>query len=259
MITEPLIEMINVGKTYLSGQSTFKALNDVSLQIYPSEILGVVGESGSGKSTLAKLMIGLEKPSHGNIFFQGQNFLSFTKRDLFNYRKFAQMIFQNPQGALNPRMTLEQILNEPLDIHKACFRTKRLKRIHKLLDLVGLGKNHLSRYPHQLSGGQCQRACIARALALEPKLLICDEPLSSLDLSIQSQIIQLLRTCQTELGIAMLFISHDFAAVDFLADRVLVMSGGMILEHGKCEEVFLNPQHPYTQNLLNSAELFFIH
>lgn len=246
MPLNPLLNIVEVSKQYRHQL----AVNSFSLQVYPNEILGLVGESGSGKSTLAKMVMMIEKPSSGSIYFNGINLLQLNSRERTKMRRQLQMIFQNPSTALNPRMTLQQILNEPLDIHHLYMGTARNKRIHSLLDMVGLTQGHLSRYPFQFSGGQHQRICIARALAVEPLLLVCDEPLASLDLSIQAQIINLLRLCQKELNLALLFISHDLAAVDMLADRVSVMYQGAVVEEGCCENVFQQPQHPYTKQLL---------
>lgn len=245
-----MLEITNVSKHYQRGRSLFTAVNNLSLQVQPREIMGLVGESGSGKSTLAKMIVMLEQPSKGEIFFNNQNLLKLDYNKKLEMRRHIQIIFQNPYGALNPRMTLLQILNEPLDIHQLYTGSSRSKRIEDLLHMVGLTKNHLNRYPHQFSGGQHQRICIARALAVEPTFLVCDEPLSALDLSVQAQIINLLRKCQKELGLTMLFISHDLAAVDMLADRVAVMYQGEIVEHGSSENIFHHPQHPYTKRLL---------
>ncbi len=251
---QPLLKIENVTKKYRRGKAAFTAVNNVSLQIQTKEILGLVGESGSGKSTLAKMLVLLEEPSEGEIFFNNQNLFSFDRKAKLAIRRQIQIVFQNPTSALNPRMTLQEILNEPLDIHRLFTGIVRSKRIEELMDMVGLEKSHLNKYPHQFSGGQQQRICIARALAVEPSFLICDEPLSALDLSIQAQIINLLRKCQKELGLTMLFISHDLAAVDMLADRVAVMYKGEIVEQGSSHDVFQNPQHPYTQSLIAAAK-----
>lgn len=248
---QPLLEVAHVTKKYRQGHI---AVNNLSLQVQPNEIMGLVGESGSGKSTLAKMVLMLEQPTEGKIYFNKQNLLELDRREKFLMRRHIQMIFQNPYGALNPRMTLQQILHEPLDIHQLFTGSSRFQRIKDLVYMVGLEENQLNRYPHQFSGGQLQRICIARALAVEPSLLVCDEPLSALDLSIQAQIIHLLRKCQKELGLTLLFISHDLAAVDMLADRVAVMFNGEIVEQGPCAEVFQYPRHTYTQKLLKAAK-----
>lgn len=250
---QPLLKIANVYKHYQRGSSCFAAVNRLSLQIQPREILGLVGESGSGKSTLAKMIVMLEAPSEGDIYFNGLNLFQLSKKKKLELRRHIQIVFQNPSSALNPRMTLQQILDEPLDIHHLFVGPARSKRIEDLIHMVGLEKSHLNRYPHQFSGGQQQRICIARALAVEPSLLVCDEPLSALDLSIQAQIINLLRKCQKELGLTMLFISHDLAAIDMLADRVAVMHCGEIVEQGPSEDILRHPQHPYTKCLLEAA------
>ncbi len=252
MASNPLLEITNVSKRYRRGKTQFTAVNGVSLKIQPKEIVGLIGESGCGKSTLAKMIAMLEKPCKGTICFNQHNLFEINANQRFEIRRQIQIIFQNPLTALDPRMTLQQILCEPLDIHSLFTGFTRYKRVNELIDMVGLERNHLNRYPSQFSGGQLQRICIARALAVEPTLLICDEPLSALDLSIQAQIINLLRKCQNEMGIAMLFISHDLAAVDMLADRVAVMYQGEIVEQGLCRDVLQEPQHPYTQSLLKN-------
>lgn len=251
--SHPLLRLENLSKYYKGKKSLFTAVKNVSLTIQPKEIVGLVGESGCGKSTLAKMVLMLEKPSEGKIFFNNQDLLNLDNSTKLAIRRHIQIIFQNPYSALNPRMTLQQILSEPLDIHQLFTGSLRSKRIEELIHMVGLEKSHLNRYPHQFSGGQRQRICIARALAVEPTFLVCDEPLSALDVLIQAQIIQLLKRCQRELGLTLLFISHDLATVDMIADRVAVMHQGEIVEVGSCEDVFQHPQHAYTKELLAAA------
>lgn len=255
MEIKPLIEVVKVSKCFYRKNTCFKAVQTLSMQIFSSETVGLVGESGSGKSTLAKMLLMLEPPSEGEIFFNGKNLSTLARQERQEIRQQIQIVFQNPYAALNPCMTLEQILNEPLDIHKLYMKSKRSKRIADLLYMVGLDKSQLNKYPHQFSGGQLQRICIARALAVEPRFLVCDEPLSALDVSIQAQIINLLKNCQKELGLTMLFISHDLAAVDLLADRTLVMYQGQIVEEGPTSQVFNLPKHPYTQQLLHAHKV----
>lgn len=250
---KPLLLVENVSKYYKRKKTLFGAVKNVTLQIYPGEILGLVGESGCGKSTLAKMILMLEQPTEGEIFFKDQNLFNLDYSAKLALRRHLQIIFQDPYSALNPRMTLQQILCEPLDIHHLYTGPSRSKRIKKLIHMVGLEENQLNRYPHQFSGGQRQRICIARALAVEPTLLICDEPLSALDVLIQAQIIQLLKKCKQELGLTLVFISHDLAAVNMLADRVAVMRYGEIIEEGACHSVFQAPQHPYTKELLEAS------
>lgn len=251
---QTLLNIVNLSKTYIRNGSLFHAVKNISLNIQKNEIMGLVGESGSGKSTLAKMILMLEKPEAGEIFYQQQHLLQLRKKEKLMLRREIQIVFQNPYSALNPRMTLLQILQEPLDIHQLFTGASRFRRIRELIAMIGLEKDHLSRYPHQFSGGQRQRICIARALAIEPKLLVCDEPLSALDLSVQSQMIELLQKCHRELGLTMLFISHDLAVVSQLAHRVAVMYRGEIVEQGLCKEVFNHPQHFYTQQLLEAYE-----
>lgn len=240
----------NITKFYTQGGRPFKALQDISLEIKDQEVLGLVGESGSGKSTLAKILLRMEKPHSGKIYFHQQDFSKLNQKLHLELCRKIQIVFQNPYFSLNPHMTLKQILDEPLDIHQLHKKERRSKKIHQLLDQVGLAKSHLDRYPHQFSGGQRQRICIARALSVSPELLICDEPLSALDLSIQAQILELLKTCKEEMGLSLLFISHDLAAVELMADRVAVMYKGEIVETGDCEQVFKSPLNAYTKQLL---------
>lgn len=226
----PFLEVRNLSKHYKKEGKKFHVLNDVSFHLQSGETLGLIGESGSGKSTIAKILMHLESASSGEIFFEQRNILTFKKEQIRDLKRHIQIVFQNPFSALNPRMNLKQIIEEPLDIHQLHLGDKRRERIEELLSIVGLDHHQLVRFPHQLSGGQRQRVCIARALAVEPRLLICDEPLSALDLSVQAQIINLLRRCQQKLGLSMLFISHDLAAVELLSDRVLRLNHGVLSE-----------------------------
>src|SRR5690625_1927503 len=232
---------------------TLKAVDDISLQVYPSEVLAVVGESGCGKSTLANVIVGLDQPTDGTVLLLGQSFHELPYAQKLAARKNIQMVFQDPYSSLNPRMKIRELLEEPLIIHKLGNAAQRLTRIDELLQQVGLSASHAERYPHQLSGGQRQRIGIARALAVEPKLIICDEPVSSLDVSVQAQIINLLLELQRSLGISYLFIAHNLAVVKHIADRVAVMYLGRVVELADKEELFANPRHPYTQMLLSSV------
>jgi ABC-type glutathione transport system ATPase component len=216
-----MLEINEVSKHYQKGKTLVKAVQKVSFKINKHQIMGLVGESGCGKSTLAKMILMLEKPTEGEILFNSQNLFKLDRRQKQEIRRQIQIVFQNPYSALNPRMTLQQILSEPLDILHLFTGASRINRIEELIHMIGLEKCHLQRYPHQFSGGQRQRICIARALAVEPSFLVCDEPLSALDLTTQVQIIELLKKCQKELGLTMLFISHDLAAVDALCDQVV--------------------------------------
>jgi peptide/nickel transport system ATP-binding protein len=229
------------------GRSTVAAVADVSLAVAPGEVLGLIGESGSGKSTLGRLLLGLVPPTAGTVRYRGTALASALPRDL---RRRLQIIHQNPMGALDPRMTVRRALDEPLAIHRFGNRAERLERVRLQLDRVGLRAEHLERYPHELSGGQRQRVCIARALVLDPEFVVADEPVSALDVSIQAQILNLLRGLQQDHGFTMLFVSHDLSVVNYIADRVAVMHDGRIVEQGLRKEVLFQPNHAYTRSLL---------
>lgn len=250
------VDKLCVSYLDVSKQSIGKfnsVVKKVSFCLKQKETLGIVGESGSGKTSLGRAIIRLAPIISGNIFFKGQPIATLSTCQFFPYRKKIQMIFQDPFGSLNPRMTLERILQEPLEIHFKHFsQRQQYKRILELLDQVHLPKTALKRYPNEFSGGQCQRIGIARALAVEPELLICDEPVSALDVSIQAQIINLLVELQKELSLTYLFISHDMAIVRHISDYVAVMQNGYFIEQAPTETLYTHPQHPYTQTLLNS-------
>ncbi len=232
------------------------AVSDVSFDIKKGETLGLVGESGCGKSTLGRCILRLLEPTSGDIFFKGQNITQIQPREMRKLRRNMQIIFQDPYASLNPRMTVESILGEPLDIHKT-DQTKqdRHQRILKLLDLCGLRREAVSRYPHEFSGGQRQRICIARALAVEPEFIVCDEPVSALDVSIQAQILNLMQDLQKELGLTYLFIAHDLKVVEYMATQVAVMYLGKVVEIANAEDLYASPQHPYTKALLSSIPM----
>lgn len=232
--------------------ATLVALDSVDLTVDRGEILGIMGESGCGKSTLAKVLLRLEAPTSGTVTVDSENIAQLDKEQAKRYPRKVQMVFQDPYGALAPRMNVGTALEEPLLIHKIGNKQQRARRVSELLELVGLDQSMASRYPHQLSGGQRQRVNIARALALDPEVLVLDEPVSALDVSVQAQVLNLLREVQQRLGVTYLFISHDLRVVRYLCDRVAVMYLGAIVEDGATEEVFASPMHPYTLALLHS-------
>ncbi len=229
-----------------------QAVNNVSLTIKRGETLGLVGESGCGKSTLGRLILRLEEPTAGEIYFEGENILQFNAERLRQMRRQMQIIFQDPYSSLNPRKTVGSIIGEPLIIHKIGTKKEQEERVRYLMEVVGLRPEHINRYPHEFSGGQRQRIGIARALALNPKLIIADEPVSALDVSIQAQVLNLLEDLQDEFHLTYLFIAHDLSVVEHISDRVAVMHLGRIAELAKSEELYRNPKHPYTQALLSA-------
>jgi len=237
---------------FLREVGSVKAVDDVDLTIYRGETLGLVGESGCGKSTLGRSIIRLYEPTSGTIEFDGRDFLHAKGKDLRKQRKDIQMIFQDPFASLDPRMTVGQIIEQPYIIHNLLGAKEREVRVKQLLEMVGLKASHVNRYPHEFSGGQRQRISIARAIALDPKLIICDEPVSALDVSIQAQILNLLKDLQTRLNLTYLFISHDLSVIEHVCDRIAVMYLGKIVEITSRDELFKNPRHPYTQALMQS-------
>lgn len=232
-----------------------KAVDGVSFKIQKGETIGLVGESGCGKSTTGYSIMRLYKPTAGEIIFDGKDIAQLSAAEVWPYRKRMQMIFQDPYASLNPRMTVSDIIGEPLDIYHLYEGKERQERIYELLNTVGLGKDHASRYPHEFSGGQRQRISIARTLALNPEFIVCDEPISALDVSIQAQIINLLKNIQKELGIAYLFIAHDLSMVKHISDRIGVMYLGHLVEEGGSKELYANPMHPYTKALLSAVPI----
>jgi len=229
-----------------------KAVESVSFQINSGKTLGLVGESGCGKTTTGNLIMSLEKPTSGNIYFKGKDILLMNKNQKKELCCELQMIFQDPYGSLHPRMNVEKIISEPIRVNKIYKKNQIKDKVCEILELVGLKSDHLKRYPHQFSGGQRQRIGIARALILRPKLLIADEPVSALDVSIQAQVINLLIELQEKLNLSFLFISHDLSVIQHVSDEVAVMYLGKIVEYGSCSDIFSNPKHPYTKALLSA-------
>lgn len=252
---EPLLQVQGLKQYFrMSSTYTVKAVDNVSFTLYPGETYGLVGESGSGKSTIGRSVIRLYKPTAGSIIFDGRDISGhMSKSDKEFLRTNMQMIFQDPMACLNPRKKVGEIIGEGLDIHHLyTTKAERTEKIQRILEKVGLAPEHIDRYPHQFSGGQRQRVGIARALILNPKLIIADECISALDVSIQAQVVNLLKDIQKETGTAYLFIAHDLSMVKYISDRIGVLHLGHLLETGTTEEIFANPIHPYTQSLMSA-------
>lgn len=254
------VENLKVHFTVKGGlfkkKQVVKAVDGISFEIYPRETFGLVGESGCGKSTTGRAIVKLYEPTEGTILYHGEDVTGIRGAKLSEFRKNVQMIFQDPYASLNPRMTVGEIIREPMDIHNI-YSTKeeREERVRKLLDIVGLKPDHIRRYPHEFSGGQRQRIGIARTLALNPQFIVCDEPISALDVSIQAQVINLLEHIQKEMGISYLFIAHDLSMVKHISDRIGVMYLGNLVEVGDSDDVYHRPLHPYTQALLSAVPI----
>ena len=260
--TTPLLKVEHLSKEFPANSVVFSsrfskrvvsAVNDVSFEIMPGETFGLVGESGCGKSTTGRTIMRLNKPTAGKVFFQGRDIASMSKKELKDMRRDMQFIFQDPYASLNPRMTIGEIVSEPMTIHGIGTKEERLERVRELLDVVGLNPEHINRYPHEFSGGQRQRVGIARAFILRPKLIICDEPVSALDVSIQAQVLNLLKDLQNKFGTAYLFIAHDLSVVQHISDRVGVMYLGKLVELSDWKRLYAQPSHPYTQSLLSAV------
>lgn len=252
--TKSLCKQFPIRSNDLFGKTrTLYAVDDVSLQIYEGETLGIIGESGCGKSTLGRMIVGLHRPTSGELYYDGKKIDASSSRGYAEIRRHVQMVFQDPYSSLNPRVTCGKLVEEPLLIHNLCSSQKeRDERVASLLEEVGLSPQHVYRYPHEFSGGQRQRINIARALALEPKLIVCDEPVSALDVSIQAQVLNLLNRLQREHGISYMFISHDLSVIKHISDRIAIMYLGKVVELCSSGEIYSNPLHPYTQALLSA-------
>lgn len=252
-----LVEVKHLKQYFGTKKNVVKAIDDISFDIYEGETFGLVGESGSGKSTTGRALLRLYQPTDGEILFEGKNIATLTKgKELLEFRKEAQMIFQDPYASLDSRMKVRDIIAEGIDIHHlASTKEERNQIVDELLETVGLNREHANRYPHEFSGGQRQRIGIARALALNPKFIVCDEAISALDVSIQAQIVNLLKKLQKEKGLTYLFIAHDLSMVKYISDRIAVMYRGRIVEMGSAECVYTNPQHAYTKSLLSAIPL----
>ena len=259
--SEVVLEARNLRKYFPTGASkllmrptgTVQAVDDVSFSLHKGSTLGIVGQSGCGKSTLGRLLTRLIEPSSGEVLLQGRNLLAANGSELLAMRRVVQMVFQDPYASLNPRHSVGQSIGNPMRIHGIGDAESRRKRVAELMELVGLNPEHVNRFPHEFSGGQRQRVGIARALALDPQVIIADEPVSALDVSIQSQILNLLENLQATLGLSYVFIAHDLAVVRHIADEVAVMYLGKFVEYGSAAEVYRNPQHPYTQALMSAV------
>jgi oligopeptide/dipeptide ABC transporter ATP-binding protein len=261
-MSQPLLEVKNLVKHFVQRSALFgretvrlQAVDNVSFSLFPGETLAIVGESGCGKSTLARCVTRLIEPTSGQVIFQGLDVTGYSRSQMRPLRRDMMMVFQDPYGSLDPRQRVGEIIAEPLKVHRYGSAAAIKERVQVLLKRVGLNPEHYNRFPHEFSGGQRQRVGVARALALEPKLIICDEPTSALDVSVQAQILNLLADLQAEFGLTYIFITHNLEVVRHMADRVLVMYLGKIVEAGRVEHIFHQPRHPYTVSLLSAAPI----
>ena len=252
---DPIIKVNSISKFFKVDKGLLHAVDDLSFNIYPGETFGLVGESGCGKSTAGRTILRLYEPTGGEVKFKGVNIYDLKSRQMKDIRKKMQMIFQDPYASLDPRMTVEDIIAEPLEIYNIGTKSERKEKVISLLKLVGLSSEHAQRFPHEFSGGQRQRIGIARALALDPDFIVCDEPISALDVSIQAQVVNLLKDLQNELGLTLLFIAHDLSMVRYISDRVGVMYLGRMMELSESDELYENPLHPYTKALLSAIPI----
>ncbi|WP_372997737.1 ABC transporter ATP-binding protein [Lutispora sp.] len=253
---KPLIDVKNLKKYFNVGKNqVLKAVDNVTFSINQGETIGVVGESGCGKTTVGRTLIRLYRPTEGEIYYNGKNINDLNKTEAKKYAKTAQMIFQDPYASLNPRMTVGDIIGEGIDIHGLYRNGDRQSRIYELLEKVGLNREHANRFPHEFSGGQRQRVGIARALAIEPEFIVCDEPISALDVSIQAQIVNLLMKLQKDMNLTYMFIAHDLSMIKHISDRIAVMYLGTIVELTNSNELYSNPIHPYTKALLSAIPI----
>ncbi|MDQ0217365.1 ATP-binding cassette domain-containing protein [Peribacillus cavernae] len=257
MEKEALLEVNDLKKHFPLGKNeTLKAMDGISFHIYKGETFGIVGESGCGKSTAGRTIIGLYDQSGGEVIYNGLNVHEMNPKEKFDYHRSMQMIFQDPYASLNPRSTVREIISEPMEVHRLYpNKQERLERVYQLLEDVGLNRDHANRYPHEFSGGQRQRIGIARALALNPDFIIADEPISALDVSVQAQVVNLLKRLQKEKGLTYLFIAHDLSMVKQISDRIAVMYLGHIVELTASKSLYKNPLHPYTQALLSAIPI----
>lgn len=253
---EPLISIKNLKKYFPVKGGSLKAVDGINLDIMKGETYGLVGESGCGKSTAGRTIVRIYEPTDGEMFYNGQDIYKLSRSEMLDIRKNFQMIFQDPYASLNPRMTVLDIVAEPMDIHKTYKNSKeRYEKVIELLELVGLNEEHANRFPHEFSGGQRQRIGIARALALNPEFIVCDEPISALDVSIQAQVINILKDLQKKLSLTYLFIAHDLSMVRYISDKVAVMYLGHIMERADTQNLFDDPLHPYTKALLSAIPI----